>query len=141
MKTYPLESLVGRILSPFERFLARTTAGGMVLIAATVVSLAIATAVEGNLVTDFTERHFGLSTGEAGLDLTLLHWVNDGLMTLFFLLVGLELKREILVGELSSWRDAVLPVAAAIGGMLVPALLYHAFNAGTPAAHGWGIPM
>jgi len=92
-------------------------------------------------VLDFTARHFGLSTGEAGLDLTLLHWVNDGLMTLFFLLVGLELKREILVGELSSWRDAVLPVAAAIGGMLVPALLYHAFNAGTPAAHGWGIPM
>src|SRR4051812_9646339 len=139
---YPLEPLVGRILSPFERFLRRTSAGGIVLVGATVVSLAIATGFEGNLVEEVTQRHFGLSTPAGGsLDLTLLHWVNDGLMTLFFLLVGLELKREVLVGELSSWRNAVLPVAAAFGGMVAPALVYLAFNAQAPTSSGWAIPM
>ena len=138
---YPLEPLVGRILSPFERFLGRTSAGGIVLVAATVVSLAIATALEGNLVSEVTQRHFGLSGAGSAFDLTLLHWVNDGLMTLFFLLVGLELKREVLVGELSSWRDALLPVAAALGGMVAPALVYLAFNARGDGAAGWGIPM
>ena len=140
--SYPLEPLVGRILSPFERFLGRTSAGGIVLVAATLISLAIATGFEGNLVEEVTQRHFGLSSGAGGsLDLTLLHWVNDGLMTLFFLLVGLELKREVLVGELSSWRDALLPVAAALGGMVTPALVYLAFNAQGPSASGWAIPM
>jgi NhaA family Na+:H+ antiporter len=139
---YPLEPLFGRILSPFEQFLRRTTAGGIVLVAATIVALGLATAVGADAIQRFTEQPFALSAGSRfKLELSLQHWVNDGLMTLFFLLVGLELKREMLVGELASIRDAVLPVAAALGGMLVPALLYSAFNAGTPGASGWGIPM
>ncbi len=69
------------------------------------------------------------------------HFVNDGLMTLFFLLVGLELKRELASGELSSLKDAVLPIVAACGGMIFPALVYHIINPGGPEAHGWGIPM
>jgi NhaA family Na+:H+ antiporter len=139
---YPLEALFGRILSPFEQFLRRTTAGGIVLVATTIVALGLATAVGADAIQRFTEQPFALSAASRfKIELSLQHWVNDGLMTLFFLLVGLELKREMLVGELASIRDAVLPVAAALGGMLVPALLYAAFNAGTPGASGWGIPM
>ncbi|MGB0126423.1 MAG: Na+/H+ antiporter NhaA [Rhodocyclaceae bacterium] len=139
---YPLEHLFGRILSPFERFLQRTTAGGIVLVVATVVALSLATALGADALHHFWEQGLALSVGNAfTLHLTWHHWVNDGLMALFFLLVGLELKREILVGELASMRDAALPVIGAIGGMVAPALIYAAFNAGTPSAAGWGIPM
>jgi Na+:H+ antiporter, NhaA family len=141
-KTYPLEPLFGRILSPFEQFLRRTTAGGIVLIATTVVALALATVFGADVMHRFTEQPLGFSAGgRPRLELSLHQWINDGLMSLFFLLVGLELKREILVGELSSLKDAALPVIAAIGGMVLPALIYLAFTAGTPAASGWGIPM
>ncbi|WHI50118.1 Na+/H+ antiporter NhaA [Microbulbifer sp. MLAF003] len=82
-----------------------------------------------------------LSAGEWEFSLSLHHWINDGLMAIFFFLVGLELKREFMVGELSDLRQAVLPVMAAIGGMVVPALIYGAFNSGGEAERGWGIPM
>jgi len=141
-KRYPLESLFGRILSPFEQFLRRTTAGGIVLMTTTVIALTLATTLGADAINDFWARSFALSTGETfRLRLSWQHWVNDGLMALFFLLVGLELKREILVGELSSIKDAALPVVAALGGMIVPACIYAAFNGGTPTASGWGIPM
>ena len=138
---YPLESLFGRILSPFDRFLHRTTAGGIVLIGATVLALVLAAWLGDEAVHHFWDQPFELSLGGLALELTLHHAVNDGLMALFFLLVGLELKREILIGELSSLRDAALPVVAAAGGMAVPALLYLALNAGGPGAAGWGVPM
>ncbi len=139
---YPLEPLFGRILSPFEQFLRRTTAGGIILIATTVVTLALATILGADAMHRFTDQPLGFSVGgRRALELPLHQWINDGLMSLFFLLVGLELKREILVGELSSLKDAALPVIAAIGGMAIPALIYLAFNAGTAAAAGWGIPM
>src|SRR3954470_1176519 len=139
---YPLEPLFGRILSPFEQFLSRTTAGGIVLIATTVAALCLATVFGADAIHHFTDQPFALFASEAlTLGLTVHEWVNDGLMTFFFLLVGLELKREILVGELSSLKDAALPVLAALGGMILPALCYAALNAGTPAAPGWGIPM
>ncbi len=139
---YPLESLFGRIASPFEQFLRRTTAGGIVLMTTTVIALVLATILGADAINQFWARSLALSSGDTyGLRLSWQHWVNDGLMALFFLLVGLELKREILVGELSSLKDAALPVIAALGGMIVPALIYAAFNAGTPTAAGWGIPM
>lgn len=139
---YPLESLFGRILSPFEQFLRRTTAGGIVLMTTTLIALALATTLGADAINHFWARSLALSTDDTfRLRLSWQHWVNDGLMALFFLLVGLELKREILVGELSSLKDAALPVIAALGGMIVPALMYAAFNAGTPTASGWGIPM
>jgi NhaA family Na+:H+ antiporter len=140
-KQYPLEPLFGRILSPFEEFLRRTTAGGIVLMTTTIVTLGVAMILGGEAIEHFWERSFSLVHGQSALGMPLREWVNDGLMALFFLLVGLELKREILVGELSSVKDAILPVAAAIGGMVVPALIYAFFNAGTPTASGWGIPM
>jgi NhaA family Na+:H+ antiporter len=139
---YPLEPLLGRIISPFERFLRRTTAGGIILLFATAIALGVALILGGDAIHRFWETPFALSGGERfQLELTLQHWVNDGLMAFFFLLVGLELKREVLVGELSSIQDAALPIAAALGGMVVPALIYAALNANTPTASGWGIPM
>ncbi len=138
---YPLEPLFGQVLSPFEHFLRRTTAGGIVLIGTTLLTLLIANSQWGEGFHHFWEQSMALSIGSWALRQSLHHWVNDGLMALFFLLVGLEIKREILVGELSSPHDAALPIAAAIGGMVVPALVYALFNYGTSSASGWGIPM
>jgi NhaA family Na+:H+ antiporter len=141
-QAYPLESLFGRVFSPLERFLQRTTAGGIILIVTTVIALALATWQGNEAIHHFWTQELVITAGTGfELRMSLHHWVNDGLMTLFFLLVGLELKREILVGELASLRDAALPVMAALGGMVVPALFYIAFNGGTPSASGWGIPM
>jgi len=138
---YPLERLFGSVLSPFERFLRRTTAGGIVLIATTVLTLILANTPWGESIRHLWEIPFALEIGPRRLSLTLHHWINEGLMALFFLVVGLELKREIMIGELSSLRNAVLPVAGAIGGMIVPALIYWTFNPAGPTASGWGIPM
>lgn len=87
------------------------------------------------------EEHMKIGGKSFVLDMSLLHWINDGLMTIFFLIVGLEIKREVLEGELSSVQQASLPIAGAIGGMVVPALLFWLLNRGTPTAGGWGIPM
>src|SRR5688572_30615945 len=100
---YPLEPLFGRIISPFEHFLRRTTAGGIVLLVATVVALGLAATLGAEAMHQFWATSFGLSASDRfKLELSWHQWVNDGLMALFFLLVGLELKREVLVGELSS---------------------------------------
>ncbi|HYC46553.1 MAG TPA: Na+/H+ antiporter NhaA [Burkholderiales bacterium] len=139
---YPLEPLFERVRSPFERFLRRTTAGGIVLVGTTLIALTLAGLIGAHALHDFWGRPFAVTLGpRVSIGLTWHQLVNDGLMALFFLLVGLELKREMLVGELSSLRDAALPVIAALGGMVVPAVIYAAFNAGEPTASGWGIPM
>lgn len=141
-RRYSLEAAFGRILSPFEQFLRRTTSGGIVLVATTLLALALASGLGAEAYDRFWDRHLAIVLeGRPPLDLSMRHWINDALMTLFFLVVGLELKREILVGELASLKDAALPIFAAIGGMVVPALIYLAFNAGTPTASGWGIAM
>jgi NhaA family Na+:H+ antiporter len=132
----------GRFRTPFDRFLANEASGGFVLIAATVAALALATAIGGEAWHRAWDRELAvISGGRFRLGLSFHGWVNEALMAFFFLLVGLELKRELLLGELASARDAMLPVIAALGGMAVPALVFAAFNAGTPTAAGWGIPM
>lgn len=138
---YPLEPLFNRALDPLERFVRRTTAGGVVLALATLLALVLANSAWGPALEHLWEirAEFGFQPG-ASLTLPLHVWINDGLMALFFLAVGLELKRELLVGELSSWRDALLPVVAAAGGMAVPAGIYLAFNYGLPTQSGWAIP-
>ncbi len=141
-RTYPLEPLFGRLLSPFEYFLNGATSGGIALIAATLLTLALANSPWGHTIHVFWEQPLSIALGgHFTLAKSLHHWVNDGLMVLFFLLVGLELKREMLVGELSSLRDAALPIMAALGGMICPALIYVGFNPQEPALAGWGIPM
>jgi Na+:H+ antiporter, NhaA family len=132
---------VEKIVRPFQDFAHKQSSGGILLIAATVVALVWANSPWGESYAALW--HTKLTIGVDGFSLSkdLTHWINDGLMAVFFLVVGLEIKREILVGELSSLRGAALPIAAAIGGAMVPALIYLAINAGTKGTAGWGIPM
>jgi len=138
---YPLEPLFGKILSPFERFLKQTTSGGIVLMCMTLLTLIVASSPWGDPYRHLWEIPIRIGAGSYNIEMSLHVWVNEGLMTLFFLLVGLELKREIMVGELASLRNAALPVAGALGGMLTPALIYFLLNPSGPASAGWGVPM
>src|ERR671917_2864057 len=132
---------VEKVVRPFQAFADKASSGGILLIAATVVALVWANSPWGETYSELWRTK--LTIGLEGFSLTkdLTHWINDGLMAVFFLVVGLEIKREVLVGELSSLRGAALPVAAAVGGAVVPAAIYLALNAGTEGAAGWGIPM
>ena len=133
--------LIERVLGPFQRFAATSAAGGLVLLACTAVALAWANSPWADGYHHLWETPVTVGAPGFGLTLSLHAWVNDALMAVFFFLVGLEIKREVLVGELATRRSATLPVAAALGGMAAPALLYTALNAGGPGAGGWGIPM
>ncbi|MGZ8455119.1 MAG: Na+/H+ antiporter NhaA [Gemmatirosa sp.] len=133
--------LIERVLGPFQRFFSTSAAGGLVLLAATAVALVWANSPWADTYHHLWEAPVTIGAPGFGLTLSLHHWVNDGLMAVFFFLVGLEIKREVLVGELASRRTAALPVAAALGGMVVPALLYTALNAGGAGAAGWAVPM
>jgi len=126
-------------LKPFRDFLKSGQVGGALLIVSVITSLLIANL--GGY--DWFHAILNSSFGYAPLDLryTTEIWINDALMAVFFLLVGLEIKREVLEGELSSPKKAMLPIFAALGGMLVPAGIFYLFNSGTPTANGWGIPM
>jgi Na+:H+ antiporter, NhaA family len=130
-----------RILSPFARFIRTESAGGIVLIACTLLALVWANSPWAESYHHLWETPVSVGFGEFALTYSLHHWINDALMAVFFFLVGLEIKREFLVGELASLRRAALPIAAAMGGMVVPALLYAMVNVGTEGARGWGIPM
>ncbi len=133
--------LMERVLGPFQRFFATAAAGGIVLLACTAVALAWANSPWAESYHHLWEAPVTIGAPGVGRTMSLHHWVNDGLMAVFFFLVGLEIKREVLVGELATRRTAALPVVAALGGMVVPALLYVAVNAGGAGATGWGIPM
>jgi NhaA family Na+:H+ antiporter len=132
---------IGTILSPFVRFAKREASGGIVLLACTVVALVWANSPWADTYHSLWDAHVRISVDRFTLSETRHEWVNDGLMAFFFFLVGLEIKREALIGELSSIRQAAFPFIAAMGGVVVPALIYFAINRGTPAERGWGIPM
>ncbi len=135
-----LKPPIRRVLRPIQQFIQTESSSGLVLLASTAIALFWANLAPENYNATW-ETHATLRLGPNALDLSLRHWINDGLMALFFLLVGLEIKRELLVGELSSPRKALLPVMAALGGMVAPALCYLALAGGTESARGWGIPM
>lgn len=139
-RTAPREPLRPAPFQPLRAFLKAETAGGVLLVAGAVIALIWVNAFPGSYH-DLWETELALSLGGRELSLTLHEWLNDGLMTLFFFVVGLEIKREIVQGELRSPRAAALPVMGAVGGMVVPALLYTLFNAGTATSSGWGVPM
>ena len=130
-----------RLPTPLREYLREEAAGGVVLMAAAVVALVWANSPWRAAYAALWETSLAIQVGRFGIEADLHHWVNDGLMTLFFLVVGLEIKRELVAGELSTWRKAALPVVAAVGGMAVPAAIYAAGNAGGPGAPGWGVPM
>jgi len=133
---------IDRLMAPFRDFSAREASGGLLLMGASLVALVWANSPFADSYGELWEQTLTVGIGEFALDKTLHHWINDGLMAIFFLVVGLEIKREVLVGELASLRRAILPISAAVGGAAVPAVLFLAITAGDPeAARGWGIPM
>ncbi|MGV3587089.1 MAG: Na+/H+ antiporter NhaA [Adhaeribacter sp.] len=125
----------------FREFLKSGSAGGIILIACLIFSLIIANSPLGPGFEHLLSREIGYQSSNLELRYSVLLWINDGLMAIFFLLVGLEIKRELVEGELSSFKQAALPVFAAVGGMLAPAGIYALLNNGTDTANGWGIPM
>jgi NhaA family Na+:H+ antiporter len=125
----------------FERFFHSQTTGSIVLLLATITAVIWANSPWSNLYYSLSHLDIGTYFNGKQYHLTLDHWVKDGLMAIFFFVVGLEIKREILIGELSSLKKAALPVMAALGGAVIPALIYFSFNPGGPAANGWGVPM
>jgi NhaA family Na+:H+ antiporter len=130
-----------RFIRPLRDFLATEAAGGFAVVVGAVLALVWANSPWRESYTALwgTELRIGLGDADFGLDLR--HWVNEGLMTLFFLVVGMEIKREVVEGELRDRRLRVLPIASALGGMALPALIYLLINYGGPSAEGWGIPM
>ncbi len=146
---WDLDSLIAEIQKPlgvqvrllFRQFTRLQASGGILLLAATVLALIWANSAWGSGYFALWETYLKIELGNLALKESLLHWVNDGLMVIFFFLVGLEIKREILVGELASLRKATLPLAAAVGGMVLPAGIYVLFNVGGEGSAGWGVPM
>jgi len=130
-----------RLTKLFTEFFESERSSGVVLILCTLIAIVVANSPFGKSYVDFWHIKLGLETGGIALNLSLEHWVNDGLMAIFFLLIGLEIEREIYIGELSDLKSASLPIVAAIGGMVLPALFYFLFNRGTETQGGIGIPM
>lgn len=136
----PLLKLVKKIISPIQEFIQDSRAVGITLLACTFISLIVANTPYGNSYISLINTSFHYPAW-LHLPHTALHGINDGLMFFFFFLVGMEIKRELVSGELSSFKQAILPCAAAVGGMLVPALLFTLINDSTVYNRGWGIPM
>ena len=136
-----LGTLGHRVRSAALDFASWGPSAGVLLLVATVIAVALTNTGLGPGFAAFWEQKFGFTFDGAGFSLSLLHWINDGLLTLFFLVVGLEIKREFTVGHLAGWRSAALPVAGAIGGMIAPAALYLLVVPPGPWSHGWGVPM
>ncbi|MEO8540103.1 MAG: Na+/H+ antiporter NhaA [bacterium] len=130
-----------RFMQPISEFVNTEASGGIILLVATAAALLWANSPWDYRYFDLIHAHMAIDLGIFSIDNSLGHLVNDGLMTVFFFVVGLEIKRELIHGELASKRKAALPVAAALGGMVVPALIYVGWNAGGDGAKGWGIPM
>jgi Na+:H+ antiporter, NhaA family len=136
-----LGTLGHRVRSAALDFASWGPSAGVLLLLATLIAVALTNTRLGPGFAAFWEQKFGFTLDGVGFSLSLLHWINDGLLTLFFLVVGLEIKREFTVGHLSGWRSAALPVAGAIGGMVAPAALYLLIASPEPWSHGWGVPM
>lgn len=135
------EEPIDKIVRPIQKFAKLEASGGILLLFFTLIALIWANSPWRDSYHQLWHLHFGLTIGNQQLSKELLHWINDGLMAIFFFVVGMEIKRELVEGELSTSGQAMLPIAAALGGMLVPALLYLSFNAGKEGSAGWGIPM
>ncbi len=134
-------SVNNRLSKLFTEFFDSEKSSGIILILCTITAIVIANSPLGKGFLDFWHIKIGFEAGGLALNQSLEHWINDGLMAIFFLLIGLEIEREIYIGELSNLKNASLPIVAAIGGMLVPALFYLLLNRGTETQNGIGVPM
>jgi NhaA family Na+:H+ antiporter len=137
----PVPRLILAVVRPFREFFRTQAAGGVVLVAATIVALVWANSRYAHSYEGLLRTPVEVGFDGRGLAWPLHHWINDALMSVFFLVAGMEIKRELVVGELRTLGRAALPAVAALGGMVVPAGLHLALNHGGPASHGWGIPM
>ena len=138
MPTFPKRS---SFIRPLRDFLTTEAAGGAVVVLAAVAALIWANSPWSGSYDSLWHTSFGIDLGRYRFEMDLRHWVNDALMAVFFFVVGLEIKREIVEGELNDRRKAIVPVVAAFGGMIVPALIFVLVTVGTPSARGWGVPM
>ena len=141
MKEHTPKTPIEKLTYPIQEFLHKEASGGILLIACTIVALIWANSPFADSYHHLWHTYLSIDLGGLGLKYSIHHWINDGLMVVFFFVVGLEIKRELLVGELSSVKKASLPIAAALGGMIFPALIYTIFNMGSEGSSGWGIPM
>ena len=130
-----------KVTKLFKEFFDSEKSSGIILVACTIVSLLLVNVFIGEEYLHFWHQKTLPMLADINLNLSVEHWINDGLMAIFFLMVGLEIERELYIGELSAFKNALVPVIAAIGGMLVPALFHFALNAGTETQNGYGIPM
>jgi Na+:H+ antiporter, NhaA family len=135
------EPVIDRLAQPFTKFFRIEAAGGIVLLSCALIALVIANSPWAMSFASLWQTVVGVTIGDFALQLSLRHWINDGAMTIFFFVVGLEIKRELVHGALREARNAVLPGVAALGGMLVPAAIYLLFQHGEPGANGWAVPM
>ncbi|MGI8794601.1 MAG: Na+/H+ antiporter NhaA [Acidimicrobiales bacterium] len=140
-RSTPLPEPRVRMPRSIRRFLNTEASGGVVLLIAATVAIIWANSPWKEGYQTFFHTKVALSAGPFHIEDDLVHWINDALMAIFFFVVGLEIKRELVVGDLRSWRRASLPAIAALGGMVVPAVLYYLVNIGHLGAHGWGVPM
>src|SRR5690606_17337895 len=134
-------SLIERLLLPLDNFLKNKPVSGILLFVSVIAAMIWVNFGNAESYHQLWETEISFRFGEWELNKSFHHWINDGLMAIFFFVVGLEIKREIIIGDLSKWSQAALPVAAAIGGMLIPALIFIFFNKGLPTERGWGVPM
>ena len=133
--------MINYITKPFRWFFKLEAASGLILLISAIIALIISNSPLSNLYFQTLEKYLFIGINNFGIKLSILHWINDALMAIFFFFVTLEIKREFLQGELSNKKQAILPIIAAIGGMLVPALIYIFINLDNPETlNGWAIP-
>lgn len=130
-----------KIKNPFLQFFKNESSSGIVLLFCAIIAIIIANSNFSSMYNNIIHTYITIGYKDFSLSMSILHWINDGLMAIFFLVVGMEIKREIVFGELKSFKKTILPVSAAIGGMVVPAIIYALFNFNQPTVIGWGIPM
>lgn len=133
---------INKIITPFQNIIRQEKSGAIILFFSVIIALIFANSSMADTYKEVLSKTFAFSfNGNTYLEYDLLHWINDGLMAIFFFVVGLELKKEIVAGELSSPKKAMMPIVSAIGGMVIPASIYLLLNSNSGTEHGWGIPM
>ena len=136
-----LEQAFSKVLSPFQNFIEEQKSSSIILISATLLALMLANSEWAQHYSHYLHYQIGLLVGQQPYAMSFKHWVNDGLMAIFFFVIGVEIKRELLAGEIRDIKKSAPILVAALGGMLVPALFYFALTFDTAYASGWGIPM
>jgi NhaA family Na+:H+ antiporter len=135
------DKIKNKVINPFLYFLKSESSSGLILLFCAITAMIIANSGLAKDYEHILHTYITIGYHKISLSMSVLHWVNDGLMALFFLVVGMEIKRELVIGELKSIKKTILPISAAIGGMIVPAIIYAIFNYNHPTITGWGIPM